>query len=95
MRHLIETGRCTNVTLQEIDVKVIRIKGTDTIVYADKPVRTACREHLEREIDDYVDRYAVSPDIYLLDDVEDETIAKTCAVCGAEGFAVLFQEKGR
>lgn len=61
---------------------------------ADFPVRVSCAEHVERELDDYVDQYEAAPDTYPIKDVEDPELNKSCMVCGAEGSVVLLRVKG-
>ncbi len=75
--------------------KTIRIAGVDTPVYADAPVRVACAEHIERELDDYVDKHEAAPDTYPIEQVDDPALDKCCSVCGAEGKIVLLRVKGR
>lgn len=78
----------------EASEKKIRIQGKETEVYAEHPIRVACLEHVEREIDDYVDRYEVAPDTFKLEEIDDATVPKTCMVCGAEGKIALLHVKG-
>lgn len=74
--------------------KTVKIQGKETEVYADHPVRVCCMEHLERELDDYVDKYEVAPDLFKRDEIEEENLERTCMVCGAEGTIALLRVKG-
>lgn len=74
--------------------KIIRIQGKEVRVSNELPVRVACMEHVERELDDYVDHYEVAPDTFKAADVEDESVERKCQVCGAEGDIVLLHVKG-
>ncbi|WP_019120876.1 CxxH/CxxC protein [Brevibacillus massiliensis] len=78
----------------DAQVRTIHIKGEKTEIYADFPVRVSCLEHLEREIDDYVNQYETAPDVFRRGDVDDPAAADTCMVCGAGGQAVLLRVKG-
>jgi len=78
----------------EANEKMISIQGKEVKIYADHPIRVACLKHVERELDDYVDRYEVAPDTFKTDEVDDSTIEKKCMVCGAEGAIVLLHVKG-
>ncbi|UYZ15443.1 CxxH/CxxC protein [Brevibacillus sp. WF146] len=51
-------------------------------------------EHVDQEIDEYVDQFEAAPDTYRAEDVEDETLDKRCRVCGAEGKIALLRGKG-
>lgn len=72
----------------------IKIQGKEVEIYAEHPVRVVCMEHVEQEIDDYVNEYETAPDTFRLADVEDPELGDTCAVCGAKGAIVLLHVKG-
>ena len=74
--------------------QTIKIQSQETEVYADHPIRVTCMEHMERELDDYVDQYEVAPDMFRRQDVEENDLPNQCMVCGAEGTIVLLHVKG-
>ncbi|NGQ96112.1 CxxH/CxxC protein [Brevibacillus sp. SYP-B805] len=72
----------------------LRIQGKELPIYPEHPVRVVCLEHLERELDDYVDKYEVAPDTFALSEVDEPGLSHSCMVCGAEGKIVLLHVKG-
>lgn len=78
----------------EQPTKTMNIQGKETEVYADHPVRVTCMEHMERELDDYVDKYEVAPDMFRREEVEENDLTNKCMVCGAEGTIALLHVKG-
>jgi len=76
----------------EHTAKTIRIAGEEVELHPEHPVRYACLEHLEQEIDEYVDEFEAAPDTYRARDVEDGN--KTCRVCGGEAAVALLRTKG-
>jgi CxxH/CxxC protein (TIGR04129 family) len=72
--------------------KTIRINGKEVELHPEHPVRYTCLEHVDQEIDEYVDEYEVAPDTYRAADVEDAD--KQCRVCGAEAAIALLRTKG-
>lgn len=76
-----------------LDEKML-IQGKEQLIDTDLPVRVTCLEHVERELDDYVDNYQVAPDMYPLEEVEAEGISRQCDVCGEAGKIVLLHVKG-
>lgn len=72
----------------------LRIQGKEIDFYPEHPVRVTCLEHIEQELDDYVDKYEVAPDTFAFGDVEDASLTDRCMVCGAEGQIVLLHVKG-
>ncbi len=74
--------------------KTIRIEGKDVELHPEHPVRFTCLEHVDQEIDDYVNEFEAAPDTYRAQDVDDETLDKKCRVCGAEATIALLRTKG-
>jgi CxxH/CxxC protein (TIGR04129 family) len=74
--------------------KTIRIGEREVEVHPEHPLRFACLEHVDQEIDEYVDEYEAAPDTYRAEEIEGEAIKKTCRVCGAEGQIALLRMKG-
>lgn len=74
--------------------KKLHIQGEEIEVYPDHPIRVSCMEHVEEEIDEFVDRYEVAPDTFKVEDIEDGEIEKKCMVCGAQGQVALLRVKG-
>ncbi|HZG15706.1 MAG TPA: CxxH/CxxC protein [Candidatus Bathyarchaeia archaeon] len=72
----------------------LRIQGKDFEIYPEHGIRVVCLEHVEQELDEYVDKYEVAPDTFARGDVEDATLTDKCMVCGAEGKIVLLHVKG-
>ncbi len=72
----------------------LRIQGKEIEIYPEHQVRVTCLEHVEQELDDYVDKYEVAPDTFARGDVEDAGLTDKCMVCGAEGQIVLLHVKG-
>ncbi|UFJ40410.1 CxxH/CxxC protein [Brevibacillus humidisoli] len=77
----------------ETTEKTVVIQGKEMTIEDGYPVRVSCAEHVERELDDYVDQYEVAPDTYPIEQVENLDLEKTCMVCGAEGRVVLLRVK--
>jgi CxxH/CxxC protein (TIGR04129 family) len=80
--------------MMEKTEKTLRIAGQEVKLHPEHPLRFACMEHVEQEIDEYVDEYEAAPDTYRADEVEDDTIDKRCRACGAEGQIALLRVKG-
>lgn len=78
----------------EQKLKTIRIEGKEVELHPEHPVRFACMEHFDMEIDEYVDEFEVAPDTYRAQSVEDETLDKRCRACGEPADIVLLREKG-
>jgi CxxH/CxxC protein (TIGR04129 family) len=74
--------------------KTIRIGDKKVELHPEHPLRFACLEHVDQEIDEYVDEYEAAPDTYRAEEVEGEAIEKTCRVCGAQGQIALLRTKG-
>ncbi|USG65759.1 CxxH/CxxC protein [Brevibacillus ruminantium] len=74
--------------------KTIRIDGKDIVLHPEHPVRFACMEHADTQIDEYVDEFEAAPDTYRAASVEDETLDKRCRECGAPADIALLREKG-
>jgi CxxH/CxxC protein (TIGR04129 family) len=74
--------------------KTIRIGEKEVELHPDYPFRFACLEHVDQEIDEYVDEYEAAPDTYRAEEVGDGTVEKMCRVCGAEGQIALLRTKG-
>lgn len=75
-------------------LNAVRIQGKEMEIYPEHPIRVACQEHVERELDDYVDKYEVAPDTFKREEVEAPGLTDRCMVCGAEGQVVLLHVKG-
>jgi len=75
-------------------MKSIQIEGKVVELQEEFPVRFACMEHFDQELDEYVNDYEVAPDTYAAKAVEDETVDKRCRACGEPGQIVLLREKG-
>ncbi|MGD8190524.1 CxxH/CxxC protein [Brevibacillus ginsengisoli] len=74
--------------------KTVKIQGKETEIYAEHPIRVSCMEHMDRELDDYVDKYEVAPDMFRREDVEENELTHKCMVCDAEGTIALLHVKG-
>lgn len=72
----------------------VRIEGKEVELHPEHPVRFACMEHVDMEIDEFVDDFEVAPDTYRAQSVEDDTLDKRCRACGAPGEIALLREKG-
>ncbi|WP_051967861.1 CxxH/CxxC protein [Brevibacillus thermoruber] len=84
----------TRNTNEQPTAQTVRIAGKEVELHPEHPVRFACMEHVDQEIDEYVDQFEAAPDTYRAEDVEDETLDKRCRVCGAEGKIALLRGKG-
>jgi CxxH/CxxC protein (TIGR04129 family) len=73
----------------------MRIQGKEMEIHSEHPVRVTCLEHVERELDDYVDKHEVAPDMFPRTDVDEPGLTDRCMVCGAEGQVVLLHVKGQ
>lgn len=80
--------------MQEMNQTHIRIQGKDVEIHPQHGIRVTCLEHVDQELDDYVDKYEVAPDTFARSDVEDAKLPDTCMVCGAKGQIVLLHVKG-
>ncbi|WP_338018881.1 CxxH/CxxC protein [Brevibacillus agri] len=72
----------------------IRIEGKEVELQAGYPVRFSCMEHLEQELDDYVNDFETAPDTYPAQAIDDSAADKRCRVCGEPGQIALLKEKG-
>lgn len=72
----------------------IRIDGKEVELHPEYPVRFACMEHVEMEIDEYVNEFEVAPDTFRAASIEAEYVDKRCRECGARGDIALLREKG-
>ncbi|KNB72085.1 hypothetical protein ADS79_22030 [Brevibacillus reuszeri] len=75
-------------------MKSIYIEGKEVELQEEFPVRFACMEHFDQELDEYVNDYEVAPDTYAAQAVEAEAVNKRCRACGEPGKIVLLREKG-
>lgn len=75
-------------------MKTVRIEGKEVELLAEYPVRFACMEHVEEELDEYVDEYETAPDTYRAESVEGDGLDKRCRTCGQPGQIALLREKG-
>ena len=75
-------------------MKRIYIEGKAVELQEEFPVRFACMEHFDQELDEYVNDYEVAPDTYAAQVVEDEMVDKRCRACGEPGQIALLREKG-
>jgi len=75
-------------------MKSIHIEGNVVELQEEFPVRFACMEHFDQELDEYVNDYEVAPDTYVAQVIEDETVDKRCRACGEPGQIALLREKG-
>ena len=78
----------------ENTTKTVRIEGKEVELLPEYPVRFACMEHVEDELDDYVNEFEAAPDTYKADSVEAEGLDKRCHTCGQPGQIALLREKG-
>lgn len=72
----------------------IQIEGKEVELLPEFPVRFACMEHFDQELDDYVNDYEAAPDTYQAQSIEEESVDKSCRACGAPGQIALLREKG-
>lgn len=72
----------------------VNIEGKDVALLAEFPVRFACMEHFDEELDDYVNDFEAAPDTYRADLIEDESMDKRCRACGSPAKIALLKEKG-
>ncbi|MDF2683734.1 MAG: hypothetical protein K0R47_4924 [Brevibacillus sp.] len=72
----------------------VKIEGKDVALLPEFPVRFACMEHFDEELDDYVNDFEAAPDTYRAELVEDESLDKRCRACGAQAKIALLKEKG-
>jgi CxxH/CxxC protein (TIGR04129 family) len=79
---------------KELTMKTIRIEGKDTELLEGFPVRFSCMEHIEDELDDYVNDFEAAPHTYRAASIETEDVDKRCRVCGEPGQIALLREKG-
>ncbi|MFP3391548.1 CxxH/CxxC protein [Brevibacillus sp. SIMBA_040] len=75
-------------------MKSIYIEGKEVELQEEFPVRFACMEHFDQELDEYVNDYEVAPDTYAAQAVEGDKVEKRCRVCGVPGQIALLREKG-
>ncbi|MGG1659185.1 CxxH/CxxC protein [Brevibacillus sp. NRS-1366] len=75
-------------------MKSIQIEGKAVELQEEFPVRFACMEHFDQELDDYVNDYEAAPDTYAAQAIEDDTVDKRCRACGVPGQIALLREKG-
>ncbi|GED33958.1 MULTISPECIES: CxxH/CxxC protein [Brevibacillus] len=78
----------------ERKLESVKIEGKEVALLADFPVRFACMEHFDEELDDYVNDFEAAPDTHRAELIEDETMDKRCRVCGAPAQIALLKEKG-
>ena len=84
------------------NMQAIKIDGKEVELLAEFPVRFACMEHVEEELDDYVNEFEAAPNTYRADSVEaaagsgadGKELDKRCRVCGEPGQIALLREKG-
>ncbi|MGG1440758.1 CxxH/CxxC protein [Brevibacillus laterosporus] len=74
--------------------KTIVIQGKETPLHEEHPIRVSCMEHIETELDDYVNYHDVAPDTFSIDEVELGDIQSTCMECNQPGKIVLLHVKG-
>jgi len=79
----------------EKTVKTVRIDGKETELLAEYPVRFACMEHVEEELDEYVNEYEAAPDTYKADSVEGDGLDKRCRQCEATAQVALLRVNER
>ena len=79
----------------EKTAKTVRIDGKEAGVLAEYPVRFACMEHVEEELDEYVNEYETAPDTYKADSVEGDGLDKRCRRCGAPAQVALLRVNER
>ena len=83
----------------------VRIDGEEVELLEGFPVRFACMEHVEEELDDYVNEFEAAPNTYRAESVEAvaegqgsdadvKELDKRCRVCGEPGQIALLREKG-
>ncbi|QQE74422.1 CxxH/CxxC protein [Brevibacillus composti] len=72
----------------------IRIDGKEAELHQEHPVRFVCMEHLDTQIDEYVDEFEVAPDTYRAESIEGKQLDKRCRECGAPAEVALLHEKG-
>lgn len=77
-------------------MRTIRIEGKEVELIEEFPVRFACMEHVEEELDDYVNEFEAAPNTYRAATIEIEMdeVDKRCRVCGEPGEIALLREKG-
>ncbi|WNC14809.1 CxxH/CxxC protein [Brevibacillus brevis] len=71
----------------------VTIEGKEVALQPGFPVRFACMEHFDQELDDYVNDFEAAPDTYRADLIADE-MDKRCRECGAPAKVALLKEKG-
>lgn len=84
------------------NMQTLKIDGKEVELLAEFPVRFACMEHVEEELDDYVNEFEAAPNTYRAESVEAAASAdaagkeldKRCRVCGEPGQIALMREKG-
>lgn len=75
-------------------MKTIRIEGKEVELIEEYPVRFACMEHVEEELDDYVNEFEAAPNTYRASSIEWDEADKHCRVCKEPAQIVLLREKG-
>lgn len=75
-------------------MRTIRIEGKEVELIEEFPVRFACMEHVEEELDDYVNEFEAAPNTYRASSIEMDHVDKRCRVCGEPGQIALLREKG-
>lgn len=78
----------------DMKMKSLQIEGKEVELLAEYPVRFACMEHLEQELDDYVNDFEAAPDTYAAQAVEGDGVDKRCRECGEPAQIALLKEKG-
>jgi len=72
----------------------VKIEGKDVEMHPGFPVRFACMEHVDEELDDYVNDFETAPDTHRAELVEGDGLDKRCRACGAPAKMALLKEKG-
>lgn len=74
----------------------VKIEGKEVALLPGFPLRFACMEHVDEELDDYVNEFEAAPDTYRAELVGDEGLGldKRCRACGAPAHIALLKEKG-
>ncbi|WP_254457141.1 CxxH/CxxC protein [Brevibacillus sp. HB2.2] len=78
----------------DMKMKSLQIEGKEVELLAEYPVRFACMEHLEQELDDYVNDFEAAPDTYAAQAIEGDGVDKRCRECGEPAQIALLKEKG-
>ncbi|MFD2368901.1 CxxH/CxxC protein [Brevibacillus sp. GCM10020057] len=81
---------------QGLEVKLdrVNIEGKDVLLDPGFPVRFACMEHVEEELDDYVNDFEAAPDTHQAELLDADGLDKRCRACGAPAKIALLKEKG-